>query len=285
MENSPQTIILNNFLYYDINNNQANDLGISGVGYEKCIPEKYDGPKTFPHYSLHVILSGKGHLEIDGHKFDAHANQIVVFPPFATLSYHPDKEDPWEYIWVNFYGINAKRLCQRCSITPVSPIFDHVTPEIIREAQVLQGMHNKRYSKDVAVLGHFYTLFSMMIENIYCNQQAETGENEKLILDVLEYIQKNYSSPSLTLVQVSNAFGFHFNYFSQLFKKITGMNFNCYLNMLRIQRACDLLDNGEKYISDVAHKVGFDDPLYFSKVFKKYKGCPPKLYHSEIGSV
>lgn len=281
MQNN-NTIILNNFLYYDITNNQTNDLFIVGVGHELNSPDKHEGPKSFFHYSMHIILKGKGNLVVDGNKFTAEENQIVVFPPFSVIEYYPDKDDPWEYVWINFYGVQAQKLCNRCSITPQSPVFKYGSEDIIREAESIYKLHTNKYSKDIAALSCLYAIFAYMIENICQNSIPIADKREKRLLDILEYLQNNYMDPSISLSSVSKMAGYHFNYFSQLFTKTTGMNFNNYLNLLRVQRACDLIDSGEKPIALVASKVGFEDPLYFSKVFKKYKLMSPKNYQSQI---
>ena len=194
MQNN-NTIILNNFLYYDINYNQSNDLFILGVGHEQCLPDKYEGPKSFVHFSMHVILKGKGYLSIDGKNFSAGANRIVIFPPFSTIEYYPDKNDPWEYIWINFYGVSAQKLINRCSVTPSNPVFEFVSPEIISEAEHICKLHSNKYSKDVAALGHLYSIFAAMIENICQSNMPDTLSGEKHILHILEYLQENYADP------------------------------------------------------------------------------------------
>ena len=284
MQNNNKTIILNNFLYYDINYNSSNDLFILGVGHEQCLPDKHEGPKSFLHFSMHIILKGKGHLSIDGKNFNAGENQIVIFPPFSIVEYYPDKNDPWEYIWINFSGVVAQKLCQRCSVTPSDPVFKFVSPEIVSEAERICKLYSNQYSKDIATLGHLYSIFATMIENICQSNLPDISESDTRILHTLEYIQENYTDPTLNLTSISKYAGYHFNYFSQLFAKTMGMHFNTYLNLLRVQRACDLIDKGEKSISEIALKVGFEDPLYFSKVFKKYKLVSPKNYRSQIKS-
>ena len=99
-------------------------------------------------------------------------------------------------------------------------------------------------------------------------------------MQATRYIQENYADPRLCLKDIAGEMGLNYNYASQLFKKVTGITFVQYLNVFRIQRACEMLDAGNRYIKDVAEKVGFTDQLYFSKIFKKMKNTPPKNYNS-----
>ena len=283
-KNKNLTIIAQNFLYYDVNSAPNGDISIFGVGHECCLPDKMEGPKTFPFYSMHIVLGGRGTIYVGGEKHEIAANQIFVLPPDTELSYHPDPLDPWEYIWCNFSGPNAVKFCLRCNLTPETPVFTAVTPQIIETARSLTELHHMRFSLDIAIIGRLYDLFALMIDNVCSAQYSENAIQERSVLAAIEYIRLNYTSPLLDLRSTAAAVGLHFNYLSQLFKKITGCTFNHYLNMYRIQKARELLDSGEKYISSIAERVGFTDQLYFSKVFKKYTEVSPKYYRSKIKS-
>ena len=63
-----------------------------------------------------------------------------------------------------------------------------------------------------------------------------------------------------------------------MFIKHLGLSPNDYLTQYRINRACSLLRNSKLTISNIANSVGYDDPLYFSRVFKKVKGVSPSIY-------
>ena len=280
MENTNLTIIAKNFLYYDINTESGNDITIIGIGQEACSPNKYEGPKVTACYSLHVVLKGSGTLKVKNRLFTVEANQIFVIPPNVEVEYYPTKEDPWEYIWISFSGPMGTKLCNRCGIFPDTPVFKPVPPEAKAIALSCVNLHKMTFGTTIAAIGHLYNLFSIMIETI-CKEQATTmSMGEQYILQAIRYIQENYSNPKLSLKDVSDKIGLNYNYTSQLFKKVTGNTIMQYLNLFRIQRACELLDMGNHYIKDVSQKVGFTDQLYFSKIFKKLKNISPKYYNS-----
>ena len=281
MEKTNLTIIARNFLYYDINTETGNDITILGVGHEICSPNKYEGPRTTDSYSLHVVLEGSGTLKIKNHVFTVTADQIFVIPPNVEVEYYPTKEDPWEYIWITFSGPMGTKLCNRCGIFPETPVFKPVPPEAKDIARSCVNLHKMTYGTNIAVIGHLYNLFSVMIEAICKEQTPKASTGEQYVLQAIRYIQKNYSDPALCLKDISDEIGLNYNYASQLFKKVTGNTFIQYLNLFRIQRACELIDAGNHYIKDVSEKVGFTDQLYFSKMFKKLKNTSPKYYNSK----
>ncbi|MFF2886469.1 response regulator [Paenibacillus sp. NPDC057967] len=96
----------------------------------------------------------------------------------------------------------------------------------------------------------------------------------------LEYIRTHYLE-TMTLQQVADIVHVSKNYFSILFKKVTGHNFIDYVITLRIQRAKELLAGSELKVYEVAELSGFNDVKYFSKLFKKMTGQSPVDYREQ----
>lgn len=99
----------------------------------------------------------------------------------------------------------------------------------------------------------------------------------------IQYIASNYME-KLSLEHVSSRVYLNKSYFSEIFKKETGINYNDYINQVRIQNACELLLAGQHSLSEVAQMVGFSDQNYFSKVFKRITGESPKNFRRKRGS-
>ncbi|MCR2807166.1 response regulator transcription factor [Paenibacillus soyae] len=100
----------------------------------------------------------------------------------------------------------------------------------------------------------------------------------------LDYIRTHYLEP-MTLQQVADYVHVSKNYFSILFKKVTGENFIDYVIKLRVQRAKELLAGSELKVYEVAEQSGFGDVKYFSKLFKKITGRSPVDYRELEGEV
>ena len=103
------------------------------------------------------------------------------------------------------------------------------------------------------------------------------------ILKIKKYIETYYAVPELSLSQIAEEFCFSPAYLSTLFKKNCSQNITDYINAVRIDQACSLLEMGEDKISLISEKVGYSNTSYFYKVFKRIKGCPPKDYRERIG--
>ncbi len=103
---------------------------------------------------------------------------------------------------------------------------------------------------------------------------------ELLIKKAVQYIADHYDK-KISLDDIAGYVGISKYYFSVLFKKEMDTTFSSYLNSVRIEKAKQLLKNPQATINDVTYEVGFNDPQYFSKTFKKYVGMTISEYRNK----
>ncbi|MFC4766267.1 helix-turn-helix domain-containing protein [Effusibacillus consociatus] len=96
----------------------------------------------------------------------------------------------------------------------------------------------------------------------------------------LDFINENYNK-SITLEQVAEEIKRSPYYFSHLFKKVMNMTFVEYLTHLRVKKAKELLLNDDLTVSEIAYIIGYQDPNYFSRVFKAISGESPKQWKTQ----
>ena len=105
-----------------------------------------------------------------------------------------------------------------------------------------------------------------------CEEGSRVGIMKSYVLD-------NFTqNPSLN--EISYRLGISLTYASLIFKKATGSTFRDYVIRLRIEKACDMLRTGEKTIAEISELVGYSDPAFFYKSFKKHLGISPLKYKS-----
>ncbi|MHA6482906.1 response regulator [Paenibacillus sp. strain BS8-2] len=104
------------------------------------------------------------------------------------------------------------------------------------------------------------------------------GHQEDMVQLIELYLQEQYVLP-ITLQDLSKRFGLVPNYLSALFKKLRGVTPGEYLTQWRVEQAKIMMDESPNLLlKDVSERVGYSDPLYFSRVFKKVAGIPPSDY-------
>lgn len=109
------------------------------------------------------------------------------------------------------------------------------------------------------------------------NNSFDLSESYRLIQDCATYIGENYHL-DLSLEFLSKKYSLSKSYFSKLFKQVTGVGLNEYINITRITAAQNMLSQSTLSITEVATRCGFNDSNYFTVVFKKIKGITPKKY-------
>lgn len=108
-------------------------------------------------------------------------------------------------------------------------------------------------------------------------QENHRQKNSSLVRTITEFISRNYHK-AIKLDDLANVVYKHPKYLSRLIKQETGSNFSDILLKVRMEKAKELLMKNELNISEVAYKVGINDPHYFSKIFKKYYDMTPTEY-------
>lgn len=119
---------------------------------------------------------------------------------------------------------------------------------------------------------------STLIEYCGANEtQRDTGTGRRYIEKALRFIQYNYFH-SISVGDIADSVGISRSHLYRLFIEHLSMSPNEYLTRFRIDEACVLLRSQGLSVSEAAFSSGFSDQLYFSRVFKRYKGVPPSKY-------
>lgn len=115
------------------------------------------------------------------------------------------------------------------------------------------------------------------------NYTYDKKENRKevYVTKVIDFIEMNYSN-KFSIADIANFIGLDRSCLCSIFKEKSHLSIQQYLILFRMNKAAVLLRNKELAIGDVARSVGYDDPLLFSKIFKKTKGVSPREYRSMI---
>lgn len=106
---------------------------------------------------------------------------------------------------------------------------------------------------------------------------VKRDRNMKFIDEMKHYILENFTM-DISLDQVAEHVGLNPDYLGKLFKKVEGQTFTDYLISLRMEKAKELLGERELSIKQIAYMVGYSDPNYFSRAFKKYVGISATQY-------
>ncbi|WP_282035147.1 response regulator [Metabacillus indicus] len=147
----------------------------------------------------------------------------------------------------------------------------------IKYTEIFEEKQIERQIEDLENEEQFQEWLSRIILNVQEYQELNDKENRrhKQAVDyMIQYIYENYEQ-NITLNELSEQVFISRNYLSQIFKKATGHSFNYYLTKVRMEKAKQMILEGNLLIYEIAEKVGFKNTPYFSSLFKKYMGVNP----------
>lgn len=176
-------------------------------------------------------------------------------------------------------GIKNKALWLFAIILRIASESDNNINQLLdTDLDVINGLSDTENFTEVLELSKslVQSITDNMLTSIYSG-------HSQIITKALQYINKGYKD-KITLKDIENKLHVNSSYFSTLFKQEMGVTFTDYLNSLKVQYACNLLETTNLSIIDISLSTGFDDQSYFTKVFKKIKGVTPKEWRSRYNT-
>lgn len=256
------------------------------AGQSQTGPIHVMGPRIYTYYLVHYILSGTGELSVQGKTYSLKAGDSFFIVPNENFRYASSKHNPWRYCWVGFTGNRMKQLLQRSNISAAQPIIynqsqEKLYPYFKRIYEALQS--NKQYA--VIQANAYLQLLLAEYNQINIPNQSQHYNNkstsQRHIEEAIAYIEYNYPN-SFTMEELSQRIGYHHSHFCKLFKQTTGVAPLHYLIRVRLEQSKQLLAQHIP-VGQTALAVGFADPLYFSKLFKRHFGLTPSQYEKQYG--
>jgi sigma-B regulation protein RsbU (phosphoserine phosphatase) len=144
----------------------------------------------------------------------------------------------------------------------------------------LDFTHLKAFA-DYAAISIENLLNQMKLQAGLLDTIKKTPHSHRIINKARIYLESNYQY-QLMVEDVAREMSVSTSHFKKIFKRDLGYTFSNYLNMLRIQKAKELLLNSRKSITEIAYDIGYNDSNYFSTVFKNLEGVSPREYRKKV---
>lgn len=264
------------------------ELCLTVCGIERCKPDKSYGPSMREDYHVHFVLHGKGTLEIGGKSYQLQRGQIFVIPPGIETFYYADPEDPWNYTWVSFGGTRAGYFLEKAGITEEKPVRDtYIEPERFLEiTEKILNHHELTVANELIRTSLLYEIIALLVESQYENMNQKDKEEiydyspDIYVNTALEYMHEHYSHTRIS--EVASFIGISRYYLTHIFKEKLHISPQEYLLNYRMEQANRLLRTTSLSVQAISEKVGYENPLTFSKTFKGKYGLSPKKYREKL---
>lgn len=236
-------------------------------------------PRGRVDYQILYVASGRTHFFFNGEEKIVTAGHMVLYQPKEEQKYDYYGEDKPEVYWVHFTGSDVKNILHHYNIPlsghvfycGTSPIYVMLFKQIILEfqncsvgyqemlemclRQLLLAVQRARLEKPSVVDSHVHD--EMEAARQYFNEHY----NEPIVIE--EFAQSRHISVSL---------------FMRNFKRVFNVSPKQYIQDVRMNNAQSLLATTDYSVAEIAAIVGFDNPLYFSRQYRKEKGMSPTHY-------
>lgn len=279
------TVFVNDSLIdYKVTDKQ---LSIIGCGYYKLhaidkIPTFR--PKGRLDYQLLYIASGIAHFYFDetGKDTIVPAGSFVLFYPKDYQRYVYYGADKTEAYWIHFSGYGAKEILKKNGFSRQQKIYTTGTlkqfPELFMN--IINELQQKKDGYEV--MAHTYLIHLLI--NV-ARERSITKVPNKYISNQIEaarlYFNENYNE-TINIDEYASQNGMSISWFIRCFKSQTGYTPLQYILNLKLNNAQTLLESTNYTINEISNLVGYDNQLYFSRLFRKQKGMSPQQYRKSI---
>ncbi len=236
-------------------------------------------------YQLLYVASGKTVFYFNGEPREVTAGHMILFQPRQEQHYAYFAKDKPQVYWVHFTGSNVKNILRHFDIpldklvfySGTSPVYTYLFKEMIQELQNCPVGYQE--------------LLEMYLRQLLLQIQRSRMERKPIVNSQIHedmeqacrYFQDHYSE-SINIEEYAKSHGMSVSWFLRNFRQVTAQSPMQYILTLRINNAVVLLETTDYNITEISSIVGYENPLYFSRIFKKQKGISPSDYRKERAS-
>jgi len=253
-------------------------LYITHIGYFPNASYHYrERRKGSDDYILLYSLGGKGYIENSSGKMELNPNQFIIIPPQLFHRYQADLENPWTLYWVHFSSNKLKEFNEDFkSDRFYQPTAIHYNQMILDVwAQMFASLADGYNASTIAYAN--LCLYRFLSFFLFPDKKYSLEEQSDPLDQSIIFMRKNIEK-RLTTEDIAQRFQYSSSHYTAIFKKKTGMSPIDYFIRLKIHFACQLLTQTDLKIKQIADRIGYDDPYYFSRLFKQVMGKSPKEY-------
>jgi AraC-like DNA-binding protein len=261
------------------------NLYIRKIGFFPKVKYHYVQKEKGVDYAILIYCTdGKGWYCMYGKKHEIKENQFIIIPPGIPYSFGADESRPWTIYWLHFRG----QLASSFFLSPLAPL--SILPsehsrlrDRIELFEEIYSSYALGYIKEYMIYSSiclYLFLASFLWVEQYRYIQLPSLKEYPFSSRVIHYMQENLEK-NLSLNQLAAYFKYSPSHFSMLFLKETGASPINYFIRLKIQKACQYVALTNLKLSEIATRLGFEEPAYFTRIFTKIMGVSPSAYRKK----
>lgn len=232
-------------------------------------------------YELEFIKSGHATQTINGETYSIGPGFMALLSPVDFHSYqNVSKEDPLVIYNIRFSDLILPATIRSKLTTSTISINSDLTPILSTLDHVVQEYRQNDFGREEFIRSSITNLCILLLREsnpTVFPDDLSPSQQYSPIQEAVLYIRNHYRD-SITIDEVANIVHLTPNYFSEYFKKQTGIKFCSYVQKLRLEFSVSLLKLSDLSIKEIADQSGFNSAAYFSNAFKDYFGISPEQF-------
>jgi len=254
---------------------------VTDLGYFPSAPgHRVERPDGIPNEILIHVIKGHGWARLGHTRYAIGQGEVLRIPAGVPHEYGADAREPWSICWVHFRGSGACDLVKWTPFTRARPVTTGppVPATRRRYAVMLERVARGYGAHTLLQLSAFLV---ELLHELHTDPREHSDPGQFAPIEhSMELMRRSVAAPD-PLAHYAHSAGLSVAQYSKLFHAYTGTSPMNYLFELRMQRACELLASGHCSVKEIAHQLGYDDPFYFSRAFKRATGRSPLAYRRE----
>ena len=235
-------------------------------------------------YQLLYISSGRAFFCLDGGRQEIPAGYMVLYRPGESQQYYYYAKDTPEVYWVHFSGYEASQILDKIGFTDTHVLFCGMSfhyPELFR--QIILELQLKRPCFEELLCFYLQQIFT----EIHRNQLEISVDKYRNLEDMeaaVHFFNESFTQ-DISIEEYARRQHMSISWFIRCFKQYMGMTPMQYITSIRINKARELLKNTNCSVQEISTLSGYENPLYFSRIFRKQTGLSPSRYRKESRQV
>ncbi len=227
-------------------------------------------------HALILITAGEGVLVVDGQKFALQKNSFFLIHAESETTFSSNPEHPLVYFSILFECAHVENQIMLTRKHPHVLLKDSKTERRMRALHKCLEVQTKR--SVFRSISYFYAILASVSES---KVLTKPEKRKNVIRDAIEYINSNYMNNEMNINNIAEKFYLNRSYFSELFKKETGVTAVNYISEIRLQKGLELLSKTDLSISQISDEIGMNY-VWFSKLFKERFGVSPMKFRADL---
>ncbi|HEY8892983.1 MAG TPA: AraC family transcriptional regulator [Clostridium sp.] len=244
--------------------------------------------RILQHHELIFITEGKGHVIVQNKKYQFKEGSLIYICPDLQYIVESESEESISCFTVHFSYATVGFNGAKWNITKETGRLELDYVQVLKDYYKINNIFKKLVNSWMNKLPGYEFITKILLQQLLFEIFTNLKKNNRnystslKVEKIIEYMRLNIHT-RLTLANLSELVQLSPTYLSTIFKETTGYSVIKFFNKIKVDKAKELIIEGDKKVKEVAQILGFIDEFYFSRIFKKIEGeSPSEFYRKNV---